>query len=134
MFGFGERALAVLIAGALLFAALRVHKSAGKHTKVTKPVGVALALIAGLGMLVAVAGSWMSGKGWGVVGVAGIIIAGTIAGVDVALDKKPDKPAFWAAFALPLLLVLGVAHIPDVTNQVNKGGNEVVSQINKHGK
>lgn len=130
--GFGTLA----IAAALLFGARRLHKSAGKHTKITKPAGVIFAFVAGLAFLASIAGTWLSGWGDGVgyFAVAGLIICVFIVAVDWLLDSKPDSPAFWAAFVLPFMLVLGVAHIPTVSHQIKQGGNQVTAEMKKAGK
>lgn len=135
MFGFWDRAGVLAVAAALLFAALRVHKSSGKHVKLSKPVGVILAFLAGLAMLTTLVGSWMQGMGTKAVGfgVAGLIVCAVIIAVDWGLDKKPDKPAFWAGFALPLFLVIGMAQIPAVGQQIGNGGQQVTSQISRVG-
>ena len=121
----------LVVAAACLFAALRVHKSSGKHTKATKIVGVVLAFVAGLGALATFVGDWMSAHSsiLGVFAAGGLIVAAAILVVDCLLDGKPDKPAFWAAFALPLLIVIGLAQIPQAKNQIGDGFHQVSSQI-----
>jgi hypothetical protein len=129
---FGTRAGAIVIAAALLFFALRFHKSS--HTK-GKKLGTAFALIAGLATLAAVVGDWMGGLSqfWASVVVALLIIAVGIIIVDWAMDKSPDKPAFWAAYALPVLLAVGVLQIPAVGSQIGNGGKQVADQMSKVG-
>ncbi len=136
MFGLAERAGTLAIAGALLFAALRVHKSSGRHTKFTKPAGVVLAFVAGMAFLVTFVGSWMAGlaQAAGAFGVAGLIVCVSVIAVDWLLDNKPDKPAFWAAFFLAMFLVVGVSQIPAATNQIGHGGQQVGGQMSKAGK
>ncbi|MFD6565421.1 hypothetical protein [Micromonospora profundi] len=130
---FGTRAGAVVIAAALLFFALKFHKSSNPKGK---KLGTAFALIAGLATLAAVVGDWMGTLSdfWASVVVALLIVAvGTIT-VDWAMDKRPDKPAFWAAYALPVLLAVGVLQIPAVGNQIGDGGKQVAEQMSKVGK
>jgi peptidoglycan/LPS O-acetylase OafA/YrhL len=131
--GFLERLGTLAIAAALLFAALRIHKSSGKHTRVTKPAGVITAFVAGLAFIVTVVGAWMIGwgLGWASFGVAGLIVCVAIVVVDWLLDGKPDKPALWAAFVLPLFLVIGITSLPAVGNQIGQGGQQVTSQMGK---
>lgn len=125
----GTRVIALLIAGAVLFAAIRIHKSS-KRT--AKHVGVVAAFIAGLSALGTVVGDWMTSQAWiGSVSIGGLIVAVAIIVVDWLVDRKPDKPAFWAAFVLPLLIVLGAANIGDVGDQISDGSKEVGSQISK---
>jgi len=136
MFTFGERFAAFAIAAALLFAAMRIHKSSGQHSRVSKQVGVVMAFVAGLAFLVTFVGEWMGRVAAiaGAVGVALLIIAVATILVDWALDKKPDKPAFWAMFLLPALLVFGVTQIPAVGDQLGDGGKQVADQMSRVGK
>jgi len=132
----GERLGTLAVAAALLFAALRIHKSVGRRPKFTKPAGVILALVAGLALLTTFVGSWLGAViGWGIgFAVAGLIISLAILGIDLH-DGRPDKPAFWAAFVLPLFLVLGVGQLPAVGRQIGNGGHQVEAQFQQqHGK
>ncbi|MEU0078497.1 hypothetical protein ABZY58_11425 [Micromonospora tulbaghiae] len=132
MFDFGARAGAVVIAAALLFCALRIHKSS--HAK-GKKYGTIAAGLAGLATLTAVAGDWMGtiSPFWANVVVALLIIAAVVALVDWVMDKRPDKGAFWSVFALPTLLVLGIVQIPAVGSQIGDGGKQVTEQMSKIG-
>lgn len=136
MFGIGARFGTLILAAAILFIALRIHKSAGKHVKVTKPIGIVLSFISGSLALLTVVGSWMGqlASVGGVVGVAGLIVCAGIVIIDWGLDKKPDKPAFWAAFALAAFIVFGVAQIPTATSQIKDGTTQVTSQLPNGGK
>lgn len=129
MFGFGARLGTLAIAAALLFAARRVHGSAGKHTKVTKPLGVMLAFLSGCAFLVTVVGAWMGGVAIGGIGVAGLIVCVVIIAVDWFADHKPDKAAFWAAFFLAMFVVFGVSQVPRATGQVGDGLDRVGEQM-----
>jgi phosphoglycerol transferase MdoB-like AlkP superfamily enzyme len=135
MFGLGERIGMLLIASALLFAALRVHKSSGKHRQITSYAGVALAFLAGCGFLGTLVGSWMGRvASWaGVIGVVSLIACVVILVVDIAFDKRPDKPAFWAALILPLAIVFGTSQIPNVTTLVEGGADQVGRQVQQMG-
>ena len=137
MFGFGERAGLFVVAGALLFAALRIHKSTSRHSKVTKPLGMGIAFLAGCGYLMTFVGDWVGGiKSAGMWFLAGCIVCIVVIGVDWLLDKKPDKPAFWAAFALPLMIVMGIASVWTAKDQVGTGVSKVgtsVQQAGTHG-
>ncbi|MEV1013805.1 MULTISPECIES: hypothetical protein [unclassified Micromonospora] len=129
---FGTRAGAVVIAAALLFCALRFHKSSNPKGK---KIGTAFAFVAGLATLAAVVGDWMGvlSDFWASVIVALMFIAFVVLVVDWAMDKRPDKPAFWAAYALPTLLVVGIVQIPAVGNQIGDGGKQVADQMSKVG-
>lgn len=131
MFDTGARIGALLIACALLFAALRIHRS-----QKGKKAGTILALLAGMAFLVTVVGDWMgrAASVGGALGVAGLIIAVGIIIADWAMDKRPDKPAFWAMFALPALIVFGISQIPAVGEQLGDGGKQVAEQMNQVGK
>lgn len=121
----------LLVAAALLYAAAKVHKSRGKGAKVAKPAGIILAFLAGCAFLVTVVGPWMLSLAEKIVGfsVAGLIVCVAIIIVDWLLDKKPDKPAFWAALLLPLFLVLGFSQLPSVAGQIGDGAKQVGGQI-----
>jgi len=136
IFGFWQGLGTLTCAVALLFGALRLHGSSGKHTKVTKPAGLILAFVAGLASLATVFGGWMVGLGatFGMFAAAALIACVFIVGVDWLLDKKPDKPAFWAAFALPIVLVLGLAQIPAVFDLVGTGANRVQVEMSSAGR
>lgn len=128
----GTRAGAVIIAAALLFCALRFHKSTNSKGK---KIGTALAFIAGLATIAAIVGDWMGvlSDFWASVVVALLLVAFVVLIVDWAMDKRPDKPAFWSAFALPTLLVVGFVQIPAVGNQIGDGGKQVADQMSKVG-
>jgi hypothetical protein len=133
-FGFWDRFGTLAIAAALLFAALRFHRSPRRWAKV---VGVVGSFLAGCALLVTFAGGWMgslAGRGAGAFFVAGLIVCAVIIAVDVGVDKKPDKPAFWAAYALAAVVVFGVASVPKVTGQVGDGANRVGSSVQQIGK
>jgi high-affinity Fe2+/Pb2+ permease len=121
------------VASALLYGALKMHKSNGKYAKVTKPVSLVVAAMAGCAYLPTFIGSWMQKASMAVVGVGGaaLIIAGVTLVVDWMCDKKPDKPAFWAATAMPMLLVFGLSQIPRVVDQVGDGAGQVGQQVNQ---
>lgn len=129
---FGTRAGAIVIAAALLFCALRFHRSSSPKGK---KIGTGFAGVAGLATLAAITGDWMAGMSnfWSSVVVALLVVAGVVIGVDWVLDKRPDKPAFWAMFALPTLLVLGVMQLPAVGDQIGDGGSQVKAQLEKVG-
>jgi len=131
----GTRAGMLAIAAALLFIALRLHKSHGKHTRITKPASLVLSFFAGCAFLGTFVGDWVRNLASGTAGVAvaALIICAGIIIIDWALDNKPDKPAFWASFALALALVLGVSQLPMVKTQVGDSLNEVTSQVQQVG-
>lgn len=132
-YGFLERFGTLAIAAAFLFVALRAHKSSKRWAKWT---GIVLAFLAGSAFLVTFVGAWMgkiSTKGAGTFFVAGLIVCGGIIFFDLVADKKPDKPAFWATFALAAVMVFGVASIPKATGQVGKGVDRVGTQVSKIG-
>jgi hypothetical protein len=129
MFGIGARLGTLAIAAALLFAARRVHRSAGKRTKFTKPAGVVLAFLSGCAFLVTFVGGWMSGLAAGGFAVAGLIVCTVVIAVDWFADNKPDGAAFWAAFFLATFVVLGASQIPQATGQVGDGLSKVGEQM-----
>ena len=128
MLGFGERFGALLIAGALLFVAIRLQKSGNKKAK---NASIVAAFIAGLSALATVVGDWMQADWLGNVGVAGLIVCACIIAVDWIVDKKPDKPAMYAAFALGMMVVLGASNLDAVGNQISDGGKQVSDQMSK---
>lgn len=134
MYGFWERFGTLAIAAALLFAALRFHRSSRRWAKI---VGVVGAFLAGCAFLVTFVGAWMGGMASGGAGaffVAGLIVCAVVIAVDVGLDKRPDKPAFWASLVLPAMLVFGAASIPMVSGQIGSGGSQVGTQIQRIGR
>lgn len=134
MFSLGERFTAFAIAAALLFAAYRIHGVSGiRKPMVTKSIGLILAFLSGLAFLVTFVGGWMADLAQHAAGVAvaGLIVCAVIIVVDWLLDKKPDKPAFWAAFALALFLFVGVGMLPQVKDQVGDGGSEVTAELER---
>jgi hypothetical protein len=130
-----DRFGSLAIAASILFVAYRMHGAGGKHVKRTKPAALILAFLAGCAFLVTFVGSWiLNVKGLGEISVAGLITCAGIIFVDWLLDKKPDKPAFWAAFALAFFLILGGASLSTATDQVKRGGTQVEQVVNKMGK
>ncbi len=132
MFSFIDRLGPFAIACALLFAAVRIHRSTGRHQRMTKPVGLVVAFLAGASFLVTFVGSWMAsiaGRGAGPFFVAALIVCAVIIVVDWGFDKKPDRPAFWAAFSLAAVMVFGAASIPQATGQVGNGVTKVTSEF-----
>lgn len=134
MFTLGERFTAFAIAAALLFAAYRIHGVTGtRKPLVTKSIGLILAFLSGLAFLVTFVGGWMADlaeKAAGIA-VAGLIVCAVIILVDWILDKKPDKAAFWAAFAFALFLFVGVSQLPQVKDQVGDGGSEITAELER---
>lgn len=126
-----ERFGSLILCVAFLFAALKVHKSTGRHSKVTKPLGIGLAFLAGLMFLVTVTGAWVAAfaRNTGVLGAVALIGVVVILGADWLHDRKPDRGAFWAAFALGLALVVGIPQMPKVGDQINRGGQAVMSSM-----
>lgn len=134
MYGFWERFGTLAIAAAVLFVALRAHKSSKRPAKW---VGVIGAFLAGCAFLVTFVGAWMgslSARGLGLFIVAGLIICVGIIVIDVLIDKKPDKPAFWAAFALAFVMVFGVANLPRATGQIGGGVDRVGTSFQQVGR
>lgn len=131
-----ERFGTLIISAAFLFAAVKVHRSMSRHARITKPLGLILAFIAGLTFIVSVVGTWMASfaEASGVIGVVGLGICVVIIGVDWGLDGRPDRMAFWASFLLPLFIVVGWTQIPVAMHQINRGGHEVTTEMSKTGK
>jgi len=125
-----ERAGSLLIAASLLFAALKIHKAKGKSA--IKAIGCGFGFLSGSAFFVTIVGSWvahMSGKIIGL-SVSGLIVCVTTIVVDIR-DKRPDKPAFWSAFALPFFLIMGITQLPAVGRQIGDGAGQVGQQIEK---
>lgn len=129
MFGVGARFGTLAIAGAILFVAYRLHRSS---RKAAKHVGVVGAFLAGLAFLVTFVGDWMTNLDWmGGVAVAGLIVCLCIIVVDWLIDRKADKPAFWAAFALAMFIVAGASNLGAVGDNVGDGWKRVGDQVEK---
>jgi uncharacterized membrane protein YjjP (DUF1212 family) len=132
MFGIGARFGLLCIAAALLFAAYRLHKSPKKSAKNVAVIG---AFFAGLAFLATFVGDWMQSATWlGGLGVGALIVCVSIISVDWVIDKKADKPAFWAAFALGFAVVLGASNLDDAGRLISDGGSEVSRQLSQMGK
>lgn len=132
-FSLGSRLGALVLAIAILYTAHKVHKSSGKHSKVTKPAGVVLAFLAGCGLLVTLVGEWMGNLASQApaVAVGLLIVTVTIIVVDWLLDGRPDTAAFYAALILPILLVFGFANIGAAAGQVGEGASRVGDQVSQ---
>lgn len=131
MYGFWARAGTLAIAGALLFLAYNMHGSSRKYVR---HASIVMSFVAGLAFLVTFVGSWMSSAEWfGGFAVAGLIVCLSIIVVDWMWDKKPDKKAFWAAFALALFIVLGAANLDQASSNVIEGGKMVGEELEKIG-
>ncbi|MFY1686521.1 hypothetical protein [Plantactinospora sp. WMMB782] len=129
MFGIGARLGTLAIAASLLYVAYLLHRS---RKPAARHAGVAMSFVAGLAFLVTFVGEWMSKADWlGGFAVAGLIVCLAIVAVDWLWDKKPDKPAFWAAFALALFIVLGSTNMSDVGSNISDGGKLVGEQLEK---
>lgn len=123
---------ALAIAGALLYVGIKLNKSSKKGAK---NASIVFGFIAGLAFLVTVVGDWMHKADWlGQFAVAALIVCVCIIIVDWLVDKKPDKPALYAAFALGMAIVLGAANLPTAMNQISNGGTEVSNQLSQMGK
>ncbi len=132
MFGIGARFGLLLIAAAILFAAYRTHKSSKKSAK---NVAVVMSFFAGLAFLATFVGDWMQSASWlGGLGVAALIVCAAIITIDWLVDKKPDKPAFWAAFALGFAVIMGASNLDDAGQMISDGGREVSQQLSQMGK
>lgn len=123
MFSIADRFGTLVLAGALLFIALRLHKST-KHARFSKPAGVVLAFLAGCAFLMTIVGGWIGHLPATLV-VAGLIVCVGIVVIDWGFDGKPDKAAFWAAALLAMFFVAGVSHWGQVTGQVGSGMQQV---------
>ncbi len=129
--GFFVRLGFLATAAALLFVAIKLNKSSKKGAKNTS---VVFAFIAGLALLSTIVGDWMTGADWlGMFAAAGLIVCVAIIVVDWLIDKKPDKPAMYAAFALGLVVILGASNLDAVGKQVSDGGGAVGEQLSKMG-
>lgn len=124
-----DRAGLLAIAAALLFTAHLMHRS---HRAWTKHTSIVMSFIAGLAFLTTFIGEWLSGAAWlGIFAVAGLIVCAAIIVIDWLVNRKPDKPAFWAAFVFALLAVLGFSQLPQVGDQIGEGGRQVGAEISK---
>jgi len=128
-FGIGERFGTFAIAAAIFFVAYIAFKSSRRGVK---QFGMICSFIAGLAFLVTFVGAWITEQDWlAGLAVAGLIaVAGTI-GIDWVANKKIEKPTFFALFALPFFLVLGVANIDAAGDQIGKGGKQVQQELQK---
>jgi heme A synthase len=126
-----ERFGSLILCSAFLYAAVKIHKSTGRHGKVTKPTGIVLSFLAGLMFLVTVTGAWVAAfaRNTGVLGAVILIAVIVILGADWLHDRKPDRGAFWAAFALGFAIVVGLPQMPAVGHQINRGGQMVMSSM-----
>jgi hypothetical protein len=113
-------------------AAEAAGKSRGSRSAIFKKVGVALALLAGLSMLVAlIQFGWVtSPPGWLAAAAASwLLVQGVVAARDLS-DGQPDRGCRIAMLVLPLLLVMGgawlVNTVPDIAQ---RGGTEVTSRV-----
>lgn len=132
MLSVGSRFGMLLIAAALLFVAVRMNKSSNKKAK---HASIVASFLAGLFFLGTIVGRWIAGADWlAGVGVAGLIVCVCIIAIDWFADKKPDKPALYAAFALALFIVMGAGSLPEVGNQISDSGREVSNQMSQMGK
>jgi hypothetical protein len=113
----------------LMLLALRFGKVSGKRASLAKHVAMTLSLTAGAALIMTAEGSWLTGWGsaLGVVAGALCLLALGVVIADWLFDGKPDRAAFWAAFALPILLVIGLAQIPSIGSQIQGGGQQVGS-------
>lgn len=129
---FFARAGFLASAAALLFVAIRLNKSSKKGAKNTS---IVFAFIAGLALLSTIVGDWMTGADWlGMFAAAGLIVCTAIIAIDWLVDKKPDKPAMYAAFALGLVVILGASNLDAVGEQIGNGGTAVGEQLSQMGK
>ncbi len=107
-------------------------KARGKRAGIFKKLGVALALVAGLALLVAlVQFGWVtSPPGWLAASAAGyLILQGVIAARDLS-DGEPDRGCRIAMLVLPLLLVMGGAWLTDqLPTMVEQGTDQVTSRM-----
>lgn len=132
MLSAGSRFGMLLIAAALLFVAIKMNKSQNKKMK---HASIVFAFIAGLFFLGTIVGQWMASAHWlSGAAAAGLIVCAAIIAVDWLADKKPDKPAMYAAFAFGLFIVMGVAALPQVGDQIGKSGHAVTEQMSQMGK
>ena len=129
---FFSRLGTLAIAGAVLFVAIKLNKS---NNKKAKNWSIVVAIVAGLAALVTIVGDWMTGADWlGQFAVAGLIVCVAIIVVDWMIDKKPDKPAMYAGFALGMMIVLGAANLDTAAQQIGDGGSQVGNQLSQMGK
>lgn len=130
-YGVGPRIGALAIAAVMLFLALRLHKLSGEHVNKTKAGGVILAFISGLLFLATIIGEWLIkfGEKLSLVGVAVLLLCLGVLAIDWAIDKKPDRPAFWSAFFLALFLAISLSQLPQVGKQAGKGSHHIEAQL-----
>ena len=122
---------ALAIAGALLYVGIKLNKASKKGAKNTS---IVFGFLGGLAFLVTVVGDWMHQASWlGQFAVAALIVCVCIIVVDWLVDKKPDKPALYAAFALGMAIVLGAANLDTAAKQIGDGGSQVSDQLSKMG-
>ncbi len=128
---FFARAGFLATAAALMFVAIKLNKASKKGAKNTS---IVVAFIAGLAALATIVGNWMTDADWlGQFAAAGLIVCACIIAVDWIVDKKPDKPAMYAAFALGMMIVLGASNLDSIGQQIGDGGSAVGDQLSKMG-
>lgn len=121
----------LVIAASIFFVALKLNKSSNKKAK---HWSIVVSIVAGLAALITVVGDWMSEADWlGQFAVGGLIVCTAIIVVDWLVDKKPDRPALYAALALGMMIVLGAANLDDAAKQIGDGGSQVGEQLSKMG-
>ncbi|GAA0528961.1 hypothetical protein GCM10010172_06980 [Paractinoplanes ferrugineus] len=129
--GFLARAGMLAAAAAILFVAIKLNKSSKKGAKNTS---IVIAFIAGLAALATIVGDWMTDMDWlGLFAAAGLIVCTAIIIVDWLVDKKPDRPAMYAAFAFGMMVILGASNLDSIGDQIGDGGKQVSNQLQKMG-
>ncbi len=129
--GFWTRAGMLAAAVAIMFVAMKMNKSSNRKAK---NISILVAGVAGLAGLATIVGDWMTDLDWlGMFAAAGLIVCAAIIAVDWLVDKKPDKPAMWAAFALGMMIVLGASNLDAIGEQIGDGGSAVGEQLQKMG-
>lgn len=122
----------IAIAAGAYAAGEAAGQARGSRAGIFKKIGVALALIAGLALLVAlVQFGWVtSPPGWMAAAAAGaLMLQGVVAARDLS-DGQPDRGCRVAMLVLPLLLVMGGAWLTDqLPSMVEQGTDQVTSRM-----
>lgn len=117
---FGIALVSVVVAVGCAYLAKQCLRRPGRFAVVQHWLAFGLYLLSGMAWAVVAlpVTGWITWT-WLIVAVAFVclgLVVGTL--FDVAADRKPDRPAFWAARVVPVLLLLTVWHWGTFTSTV----------------
>jgi len=128
--GFGGRFGMFVVSAVLLYLALRAHK-AQRNPRAAKYAGVVIAFFAGCAFLAAIWGTWIASTAaaYPYFAAAALVACVGILGIDLGMDGRPDKAAFWAMFFIASCIAFGWQSLPYVTQQVSDGLSQVSNRM-----